>query len=102
MSDTVRTRRPKPWPRGCYGAPASCIWSRTPRSVAGRAGSWPTSSTAYHFTEAEQDATLTRDQRLQAVGYAVLHVKPRQVRDDPDGFVRIVLAWLAALDARSA
>ncbi|MEP7019371.1 MAG: type IV toxin-antitoxin system AbiEi family antitoxin domain-containing protein [Pseudonocardiales bacterium] len=58
-------------------------------------------STQYHFSQADQDATLLRDQRLQAAGYAVMHVKPRQIRADPDGFVRIVVDWLAALDVRS-
>lgn len=59
-------------------------------------------STEYHLREADHDATLRRDQLLQAAGYAVLHVKPRQVRDEPGAFVRIVTAWLSALDARSA
>ncbi len=59
-------------------------------------------STEYHLRESDHDATLRRDQLLQAAGFAVLHVKPRQVRDDPAGFVRIVRAWLRALDTRTS
>jgi very-short-patch-repair endonuclease len=58
-------------------------------------------STEYHLTPEDHTATLARDQLLQAAGYAVLHVKPSQLRD-PARFVAIVWSWLTALARRSA
>jgi very-short-patch-repair endonuclease len=58
-------------------------------------------STEYHLTPADHDRTLARDQVLQAAGYAVLHVKPSQLRDAAV-FVQLVRDWLAALARRSA
>jgi very-short-patch-repair endonuclease len=58
-------------------------------------------STEYHLTPADHDRTLARDQVLQAAGYAVLHVKPSQLRDAAV-FVQLVRDWLAALARRTA
>jgi very-short-patch-repair endonuclease len=58
-------------------------------------------SSEYHLTPEDHDATLARDQVLQAAGDVVLHVKPSQLRR-PERFVQIVQDWLAALARRSA
>ena len=54
-------------------------------------------STEYHFSIADHDATLKRDQELQLAGYRVLHVKPSQLRRHPQEFVELVRRWLATL-----
>jgi len=56
-------------------------------------------SREFHFGEREWQATLHRDQLLQAAGYVVLHVTPKQLRDE-DAFVRLVLDWLRSLRLR--
>ena len=58
-------------------------------------------STEHHLSPEDHAATLERDQVLQAAGYVVLHVKPSQLRD-PDSFVALIVAWLAAVDDRSS
>jgi hypothetical protein len=58
-------------------------------------------STEYHLSPRDHLATLVRDQVLQAGGYAVMHVKPSQLRD-PATFVAIVREWLAALARRAS
>ncbi len=58
-------------------------------------------STEYHLTLGDHAATLSRDQALQSAGYAVLHVKPSQLRDGT-AFVTLIRAWLAALARRTA
>jgi very-short-patch-repair endonuclease len=58
-------------------------------------------STEFHLSPEDHDATLLRDQTLQASGYSVLHVKPSQLRD-PIRFVAIVRGWLSSLAQRSA
>jgi very-short-patch-repair endonuclease len=55
-------------------------------------------SVAHHYSVADQDATLARDQALQAAGYRVLHVKPRQLVN-ANAFVRLVGSWLSSCDA---
>jgi very-short-patch-repair endonuclease len=58
-------------------------------------------STEYHLSPRDHEATLERDQLMQAGGYAVLHVKPSQLRD-PVTFVGIVRDWLASLSRRAS
>jgi very-short-patch-repair endonuclease len=58
-------------------------------------------STEHHLSPEDHAATLEHDQVLQAAGYAVLHVKPSQLRD-PDTFTALVQAWLAAVARRTA
>jgi len=53
-------------------------------------------STEYHTTPADHDRTLLRDQELQLAGWIVLHVKPRQLRDEA-AFIALVRGWLTSL-----
>jgi very-short-patch-repair endonuclease len=57
-------------------------------------------STEFHLTPEDHDATLARDQLLQAAGYIVLHVKPSQLRD-AEAFVALIRAWLVAVARRT-
>jgi hypothetical protein len=54
-------------------------------------------SVAHHFSFEDQDTTLARDHLLQAAGYRVLHVKPRQLQHE-SAFARLVGSWLCACD----
>lgn len=58
-------------------------------------------STEYHLSPRDHEATLERDQMLRTGGYAVLHVKPSQLRH-PAAFVGIVGDWLASLSRRAS
>jgi very-short-patch-repair endonuclease len=55
-------------------------------------------STEYHLSPRDDEATPERDQMLRAGGYAVLHVKPSQLRH-PAAFAG---DWLASLSRRAS
>ncbi|GGM65075.1 hypothetical protein [Dactylosporangium sucinum] len=55
-------------------------------------------SRAYHLSPEDWERTMRHHARLAAAGAVVLHFSPRQVRDDPRGFVETVeRAYLARL-----
>lgn len=56
-------------------------------------------STEHHFSPADQTATLVRDQKLQLAGWAVMHVKPSQLRT-AERFVEMMRSWLTVLEGR--
>jgi hypothetical protein len=55
-------------------------------------------SRAYHADEDVLDATLLRDKRFSGAGLVLHHITPTRLRDDPEGFVR---GLLASADDRS-
>lgn len=53
-------------------------------------------SREFHFSEADWKATMARHNRLTALGYAVAHYAPSEIRRRPAAWANEVAAWLSA------